>query len=440
MMNTTIKKIRLSTLFIPIIGLVCLLLSCSKDPDCDNCPCPDCPYIDKLLPATGNWGDTIALVGGNFFSQSDSNVVLFNGMKASEILDASSDTLIVVVPEGATSGPVTVRSGYYLESEMIPEYTSPVFQLSEFSEIIAGSVGVQGIIDGVPGNGLLDSISSMVVAQPSGIVYFSDKVGNGSYVVRKISSGETQTLNCIFNDYQEITSMDDQIFFLFNEGTSSYIFQYLPANGCEAIPFYSNNSFEGTGQEKAFAAKKDSDQIENIFFLETFLEGSTDTIYLKRAFFGSSEMLTTFNFDLGTQSEPVVANDMEIADDGTIYISFTNPNSSFIKGIIYRCNPFFNYIPEPIYETQSGLDLTIKGLALDSDNNLYFASDHKIYRLDDSNDATVIAGDESGYDGGEGSLLNARFNSIEDIDIDPSNNLFVVDAGNFVIRKMKLNQ
>ena len=80
------------------------------------------------------------------------------------------------------------------------------------------------------------------------------------------------------------------------------------------------------------------------------------------------------------------------------------------------------------------------GIVLDSSNNLYIVDlGNDVIRkvVTATGIITTIAGDgTSGYTGDAGAALSAELNSPLDITLDSSNNLYIVDSGNNVIRKV----
>ena len=79
-------------------------LSCSKDPQ----PIP-VPVINSMSPVAGIPKMVVTITGNNFSKNISENSVSFNGVPA--IIDsASSSKLVVVVPDGGTTGPVKITT------------------------------------------------------------------------------------------------------------------------------------------------------------------------------------------------------------------------------------------------------------------------------------------------------------------------------------------
>ena len=68
------------------------------------------PVITSILPVSGAVGSTVTISGSNFNAQPSANIVYMGATKATVTL-ASSNSLSVTVPPGATYAPVTVLDG-----------------------------------------------------------------------------------------------------------------------------------------------------------------------------------------------------------------------------------------------------------------------------------------------------------------------------------------
>jgi hypothetical protein len=72
------------------------------------------PLITSITPDSGEEGDTITVRGYEFGGTPGDNIVLFNGVSAAvqSVTDTSGlDTLVVTIPAGAATGPLTVSVG-----------------------------------------------------------------------------------------------------------------------------------------------------------------------------------------------------------------------------------------------------------------------------------------------------------------------------------------
>jgi sugar lactone lactonase YvrE len=77
------------------------------------------------------------------------------------------------------------------------------------------------------------------------------------------------------------------------------------------------------------------------------------------------------------------------------------------------------------------------GLVADTHGNVYFSSNHAIFKLDQSGMVTRIAGtSRPGYSGDGGPAVNAQLNYPNNLALDGSGNLFVVDILNLRIRRI----
>ncbi|MCL6274136.1 IPT/TIG domain-containing protein [Muricauda sp. 2012CJ35-5] len=63
--------------------------------------------ISSVQPTTGPIGEIVVLEGKGFGDFLEDNTIQFNGKKA-EIITASTTRLVVTVPSGATTGPITL--------------------------------------------------------------------------------------------------------------------------------------------------------------------------------------------------------------------------------------------------------------------------------------------------------------------------------------------
>ncbi|RDY59696.1 IPT/TIG domain-containing protein [Flagellimonas nanhaiensis] len=100
---------KIAYLVVVILSMTLLFLSCGKDDDSQT-PETKVPIIEKVEPNTGPVGTTVVLDGMNFGDAKGDNTVKFNG-QAATIQTASTTRLVVTVPDGATTGKITVKVG-----------------------------------------------------------------------------------------------------------------------------------------------------------------------------------------------------------------------------------------------------------------------------------------------------------------------------------------
>jgi len=80
------------------------LLSCKND-----APAPDTtPFIESFSPEHGTPGTTVTIIGRNFSETISDYHITFDGIQA-EVVSASTTQITVIVPQGATTGKITVE-------------------------------------------------------------------------------------------------------------------------------------------------------------------------------------------------------------------------------------------------------------------------------------------------------------------------------------------
>jgi hypothetical protein len=139
---------------------------------CEGCPDPVPgdgtvafpPAISSFTPQRGIVGTTVILSGGDFSSTPSFNIVKFDGVQA-QVVTATTGKLSVVVPQGATSGKITVAvSGLQGTS------------LTNFQVI---DIPLSGLVAFYPFDGNANDISSNKLhGTPNGPTLSTDRLGN----------------------------------------------------------------------------------------------------------------------------------------------------------------------------------------------------------------------------------------------------------------------
>ena len=101
---------------------------------------PPAPTITSIDPANGIVGTVITINGTNFSATASENVVNFNGTTAT-VTAATTTSITTSVPDGATSGPVSVE----VDGQKVtgPDFTVEVPATSIFSGVITSGVTVK---------------------------------------------------------------------------------------------------------------------------------------------------------------------------------------------------------------------------------------------------------------------------------------------------------
>ncbi len=120
--------------------IIILFASCKKSSDTTPPPSPALPVINSFSPATGTAGTTVTISGKNFSPTVANDIVSFNGASAI-VTSATSAQIIVSVPNGATTGKITVKVSSNTAASA-DNFTVTLNQLSEArGGVVAASAG-----------------------------------------------------------------------------------------------------------------------------------------------------------------------------------------------------------------------------------------------------------------------------------------------------------
>ncbi len=101
---------QLLTALLLFVSLSALIIACKKETDNPNPTPAAVTTITNIDPATAPVGATLIITGTNFNTNPASNTITIAGVPAT-IISATSTQLVVVVPAGASNGPVSVTAG-----------------------------------------------------------------------------------------------------------------------------------------------------------------------------------------------------------------------------------------------------------------------------------------------------------------------------------------
>jgi len=177
-----IKKINVMLLLLTVAILI--TASCKKN---DKAIASDNPVIVSISPEIGEATTLVTILGRNFSPVREDNIVSFNGKNAI-VLEASTEELQVVAPEGAESGNITVAvKGLTLEG---PLFTYREAALEYLVSTLAGS-GTAGYLDG-KGLGADFKVPEGITLDQEGNLIITDRTNNR---IRKVTlTGVVTTL------------------------------------------------------------------------------------------------------------------------------------------------------------------------------------------------------------------------------------------------------
>lgn len=146
--HVTAEALLLRALTLVLVGAVVVFIG----------GCPDVgPRIDSIVPDHGYVGDTVLINGHGFSNKPAGNTVTFNGTPATVVSVPARNELGVVVPSGATTGPVVVTV------DNRPSNPSPF-------TVLSGSPAVSGVVESIGNIGRVSSLALDSGDQPR-IVY-----------------------------------------------------------------------------------------------------------------------------------------------------------------------------------------------------------------------------------------------------------------------------
>lgn len=112
---------------------------------CGDEPATVAPVISDFTPDTGLPGATVTITGENFSTTAAQNAVTFNGTPAA-VVSATATTLVVLVPDGASSGPISITVNG-VKTTSSKSFTTLYTSITSFSPT-SGVVGTEVTISG----------------------------------------------------------------------------------------------------------------------------------------------------------------------------------------------------------------------------------------------------------------------------------------------------
>ncbi len=436
-MNTIMRGRQSIWLALPL--LLSLLFSCKKDKE-EAKPTASSPTITALNPTTGTVGTSVTITGANFSTSPASNTVKFNGTAAT-VTTATATQLTTSVPQGATSGAVTVTVNNQTATGSSFTVTAPTATAPTITSIspTSGPAGTSVTITGtnfsttaanntVTINDLAASVSSasatsLVVTVPQGATTGTVKVSVAGQTVTgptftvtaplpptitsiNPTSGVAGTTVTITGTNFSTTAASNTVKFngtiaTVTAVTSTQLTVKVPAKAGDGALTVTVGSNTATGPN--------FDYLESVTV--STLAGSTKG-------FSNNPGNAQFNYPYDVAVD--AAGNLYVADQDNYSIrkiTSTGQVSTLASTTSTNTRP--------------------AGVTADKDGNVYVADykNHRILKITSTGTVTTLAG--SGVAGGaNGTGTAAQFNKPSGIAVDKDGNVYVADYDNHRIRKI----
>ncbi len=347
--------------------------------------------LSSFSPATGSAGTIVTLTGTNFSTTAANNAVKFNGTTAT-VSAATATSLTVTVPDGASTGKITVQVGNQVASSANDFVVIPL----ESAVVTVAGNGTLGFADGTSSDARFYQPTG-VALDADGNIYVADAE---NHRIRKITpTGTVSTL----------------------AGSST------------------NGSVDGTGADAQFNSPRAVavDALGNVYVADgvnhkirkitpagvvTTLAGSGTS-----GFADGDGIAAQFYFPKG----------IAVDGDGNIYVA------DDINHRIRKITPA-GTVTTLAGSTSGSADgdgtsaqfNSPRGVAVDDAGNVYVADsgNHRIRKITSTGTVSTVAGTTVGVT--DGDATTAKFNSPAGIGVDGSGNLYIADDENERIRKV----
>lgn len=425
--------------YLSIISIYLLLLlfsTCKKyNPDCATCPCPACPIITEVIPNHGRPGDTLILEGNNFHVETELNRIFIGTVAVEEIVEGTNNQLKVIVPQISNSGQVKIKidDEKALSSDEIPNYNAPHFRLDHFVELVAGKpLESAGDDDGSLTDATFRRIEKMAFDAIHNQIYLIDRNSDSKYSIRVIDSIDVTTVYTFpntWNKLMDITSTFDNAYLLIEHNLHDSV---------TSIRAKSINS--SIGWPPSIVSSVNNYPLFSIGN-NICLDRETANIYYSYGR-SSTPLICILKKSLYHQAVDTIARFTDIYNELIIDLEYKNGHIFY-----FNYNHFSNSYSIIKRQAVAGSNEIVLrsgihfpgGIAIDSNNKVYYSSQNQIFAIDTNGGVEHIAGSiSSGYNDNYSIGLTSMFNEIKDIDFDNTGHLYIVDKGNKCIRRLKI--
>lgn len=333
--------------------------------------------IGSIKPMTGGVGTKVTINGSGFSTVTIGNVVEFNG-KVAQILEASETKLLVVAPDGVTTGPIAVAvNGQKMAG---PTFTIVPFPAINVVTPLSGPAGLEMSISGLNFSTIADE---NVVKINGTVVAVKTATANKLTLTLPGGTGNGKIVVAVNDQQVEGPEFRDQ-----NLG----ITKVAPANGL------AGTRVTITGAGFSTVAGENTVLFNGV---AATIQSATETELVVV----TPAALTTG--DLVVRRAALEAKAAEEFRRAGVQTLFGGPG------------------------TGSGIDYATPALTVDASGNVYIGSrsNPTIRKITPAGVITTYAGKDNTFGSADGTLADATFSGIFGLDIDASGNMFVGDKG-----------
>ncbi|NML36937.1 hypothetical protein HHL17_06975 [Chitinophaga sp. G-6-1-13] len=336
--------------------------------------------VSGIKPVTGGKGTRVTISGEGFAALAANNVVDFNGTKA-EVTEVAGNKLVVIAPEGLTSGPLAVTiNGQKIVGPAFTVEPPPSIRLVS---PLSGPAGAEMIIDGKDFSTVADE-NVVTINNIPAVVKAATALR--LTVVLPIGMGKGPVMISVNDQPVKGPEFTEQ---------SLGIQKLEPSNGLAGTKVV----ITGTG----FSVNPAENEVTFNGAVAQILKATETTL----------EVMTPANLTTG----PVkVKRAALVAESPTTF------NRAGMVTITNQMGPF------------------IGAIVVDNQGNLFVSNTRENYisKVTPAGDVSIFAGEPNANGFVNGNGRNARFGSISSLVIDESNNVYVseVGAGGGTIRRI----
>jgi uncharacterized protein (TIGR03437 family) len=413
---------------------ILLLLSCSKDED--NKQIKADLLITSISPEIGPKNTAVTITGTGFSNTIANNTVTING-KVCAIVSTTTTQMNIIIPPSAGSGKIKIVVG-----DANAESNNFEFIVTTTVSTIAGST--QGNADGQgssaqfnkPMGIAIDATGNLFITDthnhrlrkisPTGLVstFAGSSLGfaNGTGEVAKFNFPTHITVNKAGQLF--VTDLSNNKIRKITPIGLVDTFPFLVELG--ALPVTLNNPFGITSNTDGgvFVADSNNFKIRRLFSTGSF------TVTIAGSVFGTANgqgILSQFANPKGIEID--ASENLYVADDGVSKLIRKISSTGLVTTLAGGTAGFIDG------QGTTAKFRELSDIAVDADGNLFVTDKNCVRKISPTGLVTTVAGsDTTGFADGE--AATAQFNLIKGIAIDSQGNLYVADTNNHKIRKI----